>query len=83
MSYPLNMLAKSRVDVRLVSASITSASPEPGYDVRIKPQCDLLLHGAIEYTSPGIRPVENLRGLGRVDLVPRQSIQRPYLLLNV
>ena len=71
MSYPLNMLAKSRVDVCLVSATVTSASPEPGYDVRIKPECDLLLHGAIEYTSPGIRPVEDLRGVGHVDLVLR------------
>ena len=36
MSYPLNMFAKSRVDVCLVSAAVTSAGPEPGYDVGIK-----------------------------------------------
>jgi hypothetical protein len=44
---------------------------------------NLLVYGPVEDPAPGFEPVENLRGVGGVDLVLRQSLQGPYLLLNV
>ena len=77
------MLAERSIDVRLVSATATSLGLEPGYDVRVEPQRNLLLYRPVEDSAPGVGPIENLRGVGRVDLVVGQSLQRPYLRLNV
>ena len=77
------MLTERSIDVRLVPATVTSMGPEPGYDVCVNPQRNLLLYRPVEDTAPGVGPVENLRGVGRVDLVVGQSLHRPYLRLNV
>ena len=77
--HPLDVLAERSIDVRLVSPAVTSTGLEPGDDVRVDPQRNLLLYGPVEDPAPGVGPVENLRGAGRVDLVLRQSLQRPYL----
>ena len=76
------MLTERSVDVRLVSATATSMGLEPGYDVRVEPQRNLLFDRPVEDTAPGVGPVENLRGVGRVDPVVGQSLQRPYLRLE-
>jgi len=77
------MLAECSIDVCLVAATITSVRLEPGDDVRVDPQRNLLLHRPVEDSAPGIGPVKNLRGISCVDLVVGQSLQRPYLRLNV
>ena len=52
-------------------------------DIFVLHSRSLLLSRPIEDPAPGVGPVENLRGVGSVDLVLRQSLQPPYLLLNV
>ena len=64
------------------SAIATSSSLEPGYDVRVEPQRNLLLHMPVEDPAPCVEPVEILRGFGHVNPVVGQSLQRPYLRLN-
>ena len=64
-----------------VAATITSVGLEPGDDVRVDPQRNLLLHRPVEDSAPGIGPVKNLQGIGRVDLVVGQSLQRLNLRL--
>ena len=66
------MLTEGPIDVRLVAATITSVGLEPGNDVRVEPQRNLLRHRPVENSAPGIGPIENLRGIGRVDLVVGQ-----------
>lgn len=80
---PSDVLAESSIDLCLVSAAAMSLSLEPGYDIRVESQRDLLLHRPIENSAPGIRPVENLRGVSRIDLVVWQNLQGPYLRLNI
>ena len=63
------MVAERSIDVRLVSATATSLGLEPGYDVRVEPQRNLLLYRPVEDSAPGVGPIENLRDVGRVDLV--------------
>ena len=72
--HPLDVLAERSIDVRLVSLAVTSTGLEPGDDVRVDPQRNLLLYRPVEDPAPGVGPVENLRGVGRVDLVFRQSL---------
>ena len=80
---PPDVLTERSIDVRLVSATATSLGLKPGYDVRVEPQRNLLLYRPVEDSAPGVGPVENLRGVGRVDPVVWQSLQRPHLRLDV
>ncbi len=75
------MLAECAIDVRLVAATITSVGLEPGDDVRVDPQRNPLLHRLVEDSASGVGPIENLRGIGHIDLVVGQSLQRPNLRL--
>ena len=50
---------------------------------RVQPQRDLLLDGTVEDSTPGVGPVEDLRRVGGVYPVFRQSLQCPYLFLNI
>ena len=77
------MIAKGYIDVRLVPATADSLGFEPSYDVCVQPQRNLLFYRPVEDSAPGVGPVENLRCIGCVDLVVRQTLQRLYLLLNV
>ena len=52
------MVAERLIDERLVPAAIGSAGLEPGYDVRVQPQRDLLLHWPVEHAPPGIGPAD-------------------------
>ena len=79
----LDVFSEGYVDVRLVSATAAGLGLEPGYDVRIEPQRNLLLYRAVEDSSPGVGPVQNLRSIGCIDLMVSQSLQRLYLLLYV
>ena len=74
----LDVLAEGTIDVRLVSTS-AGLGLEPCNDVCVDPQRNLLLHRPIEDSAPGVGPVDNFRGVGRVDLVVGQNFQRPYL----
>ena len=78
----LDVLAEGAIDVRLVSTS-AGLGLEPCNDVCVDSQRNLLLHRPIEDSAPGVGPVDNFRGVGRVDLVVGQSFQRPNLRLNV
>ena len=78
----LEVLAEGGIDVRLVSSSV-GLGLELCNDVCVDPQRNLLLHRPIEDSAPGVGPVDNFRGVGRVDLVVGQNFQRPYLRLNV
>ncbi len=78
---PLDMLTECSFDVRLVAATIAGSGLEPGDDVRVDPQRNLLLHRPVEDSAPGVGPIENLRNIGRVDLVVGQSLQRLNLRL--
>ena len=77
------MFAEHTIDLRLVSPAVAITGLEPGDDIRVQPQRNLLLHRPIEDPAPRIGPVENLRRVGGIDLVLRQCLERPYLLLNV
>ena len=52
------MLAEGSVDVRLISTTATSLSLEPGDDVRVQSERDLLLDRPIEDPALGVGPVE-------------------------
>ncbi len=67
------MLTERSVDVRLVSVAVTSMGLEPGDDVRVEPQRNLLFDRPVEDTTPSVGPVENLRGFGCVNLIVGQS----------
>ena len=69
------------MDVRLVAATIAGSGLELGDDVRVDPQLNLLLHRPVEDSAPGVGPIKNLRGIGRVDLVVGQSLQHLNLCL--
>ena len=58
-------------------------SLEPGHHVRIQPKGNLLLHGPVEHAALGIRPIENLRNVGRVDLVVGKLFECLELLFVV
>jgi len=77
------MAAQRAVDVGLVASSSAGVALEPGDDVRIQAEGDLLLDGAIQRAPLGCRPVEHLRYLGRVDLVVGQLLQSGNLLLLI
>ena len=55
---PLDVFTERSIDVRLVFATSTSMGLEPGYDVRVKPQRNLLLRRPVEDPAPGVGPVE-------------------------
>ena len=53
-----DVLTESAIYVRLVAAPAASTSLEPGNDVCINPERNLLLHRTIEDPPPGVGPVE-------------------------
>lgn len=54
MVSPPDVFAESAIDVCLVAAPVTRMSLEPDKDVRVDPQCNLLFHGPIEDSPPGV-----------------------------
>ena len=57
------------VDVRLISTAAASPLLEPGHDICIQPERDLLLYRTVEHVSFRFRPVEDFRDVGRIDLL--------------
>ena len=69
----MDVIAECPIDVCLVSATVTGMGLEPGDDVCVEPQRDLLFNGPVEDAAPGVRPVEDLRSVARVDLIVGQA----------
>ena len=58
------MFPQSTIDVGLVATPSGSPFLEPGHDVSVQPQGDLLLDRPVEIGAAGVGPVQNL-GNGR------------------
>ena len=65
---PLNVLPQGKVDFGLVPTPARRVSLEPGHHVRVEAQRDLLLDGAIEEATLGVRPIHGFRDIARIDL---------------
>ena len=78
-----DVVSESGVDVGLVAAPVALVGLEPGDDIRVQAQGDLLLHRPVEHTSFGVRPVEDFGDIVSVDFVLGLVGQRLNLGLYV
>ena len=66
---PLYVLAKSAINVRLITSAMMCMHLEPCHNICVQTQRYLLLYGPVEHAAPGVRPIKYLRDVGGVDLV--------------
>src|SRR4051794_40767586 len=64
---PLNVFAQCSIDPCLITFIGFRVALEPGDDIGVQAECQLLLDRSIEQPTRGAGPVENLRRVRRID----------------
>jgi hypothetical protein len=73
---PLHVLAQRPIDACLIALAGFRVALEPGDDIGVEPKCQLLFDRSIEDPTLGARPVEEFRGVRRINSAIGQRNQR-------